>query len=118
VQPNLKPTIVHLILNMQTEEAIEMLAKNYGLATPKLKIGLPKGHKKNIYGTYTAKDQTISLLNSDLIGNPFVVLHEFYHHLRTKAVDKQHRGNEKMADKFALDFIKEYQTATQKPTKT
>jgi hypothetical protein len=42
------------------------------------------------------------------------VLHEFYHHLRSKAVDKQHRGTEKNADKFAIGFIIEYQTATQK----
>lgn len=117
VLTNLKPTVVRLILNMQTEEAIELLSKSYGLETPKLKIGLPKAHKKNVYGTYSAQTKTISLLNSDLIGNPFVVLHEFYHHLRTKSVDKQHRGNEKNADKFALEFIKEYQAATQKPTK-
>ena len=107
-----KSTIVLLILNKQTEQALELLAKNYEVDVPNLKIGLPKGHKNKVYGTYSTKNQTICLLNSDMLGNPFVVLHEFYHHLRSKAVDKQHRGTEKNADKFAIDYIKEYQTAT------
>jgi len=106
-----KPTIVLLILNRQTEQALELLAKNYQVDTPKLKIGLPKGHKSRTYGTYTAKNQTISLLNSDMLGKPFVVLHEFSHHLRSKAIDKMHRGTEKNADKFAIEFIEEYQQA-------
>ncbi len=106
-----KPTIVLLILNKQTERALELLAKNYQVDIPKLKIGLPKGHTSRTYGTYTSKDQTISLLNSDILGNPFVVIHEFYHHLRSKAIDRQHRGTEKNADKFAIAFIEEYQAA-------
>ena len=109
MQSKFKPTIVLLILNKQTEEALELLAKNYGLETPKLKIGLPKGHRNNIYGCYTAKDATISLLNSDMFGNPFVILHEFYHHLRSKSVNKQHKGTERNADKFAIEFIREYE---------
>lgn len=112
MQANFKPQIVWLILNKQTEQALELLAKHYKVDVPNLKIGLPKAHKNNIYGTYSAKNQTISLLNSDMLGNPFVVLHEFYHHLRTKSVDRQHRGTEKNADKFATEFIHEYQIAT------
>ena len=103
-----KTTVVLLILNKQTEQALELLAKKYQIDTPNLKIGLPKGHSSRAYGTYTSKDQTISLLNSDMLGNPFVVIHEFYHHLRSKAVDRQHRGTEKNADKFAISFIEEY----------
>jgi hypothetical protein len=34
------------------------------------------------------------------------MLHEFYHHLRYYA--GHHRGTEKKADKFALDFIAAY----------
>ena len=88
-----------------------MLAKIYSVNVPNLKIGLPKGHKSNVYGCYTPKDTTISLLNSDMLGNPFVVLHEFYHHLRSKSVDKQHKGTEKNADKFAVAFLEEYEAA-------
>jgi Zn-dependent peptidase ImmA (M78 family) len=78
---------------------------------PSLKVGLPKGHKKKAVGVYTPRNETISVFNSDTLGNPFVVLHEFYHHLRSKSVDKQHRGTERNADKFATDFLTEYQTA-------
>ncbi|NLE06412.1 MAG: hypothetical protein GX638_16630 [Crenarchaeota archaeon] len=105
-----KSAIVFLILDKQTEKALELLAKKYQIDVPKLKIGLPKGHSSRAFGTYTNTNHTISLLNSDMLGNPFVILHEFYHHLRSKAVDKQHRGTEKNADKFAIEFIKEYQT--------
>lgn len=112
MQRNFKAYIVYLILNRQTEEALELLAKHYNVETPKLVIGLPKGHKTHVYGTYSPKNQTISLLNSDALGNPFVILHEFYHHLRTKNVDRQHRGTEKNANKFAVEFLREYQTST------
>ncbi len=107
--PNFKPTVVHLILTKQTEQALELLSKNYNVEIPKLKVGLPKGHSRNSYGTYNAINQTISVLDSEIFGNPFVVLHEFYHHIRCKGVDKQHKGTEKNADKFALDYIREYQ---------
>ena len=100
--------MVWLILNGKTEEALELLAENYSVNVPKLKVGLPKGHKIKAFGCYTAKNETISVLNSDVLANPFVIIHEFYHHLRSKAVDKMHRGTEENADKFALDFLREY----------
>jgi Zn-dependent peptidase ImmA (M78 family) len=103
-----KPWVVRLILDGKAEEALDLLAQNYGVAVPKLKVGLPKKHKVTAYGCYTAKDQTISLQNSDAVTNPFVILHEFYHHIRSKAVDKKHRGTERGADQFALEFIEAY----------
>jgi len=111
VQLEFKPLIVWLILNKKTEEALKLLAENYKVNAPKLKIGLPKGHLKRAYGCYTPKNATISVLNSDTLGNPFVILHEFYHHLRTHSVDKQHKGTEKNADKFAVDFLQAYEAA-------
>ena len=107
LQANFKPLIVSLILNGQAEKALELLAENYKVSMPKLKVGLPKGHKAKAFGCYTTKDATISVLNSDVIVNPFVILHEFYHHLRT-SIDKKHKGTEKNADKFARDFIEAY----------
>ena len=112
--PNFKPAIVYLILTKQTEQALELLAKNFHVEIPKLKVGLPKGHTRNSYGTYNAANKTICVLDSEIFGNPFVILHEFYHHLRSKSVDKQHKGTEKNADKFALEFIKAYQEAATK----
>lgn len=113
-QVNFKTLVVWLILNGKTEEALELLAKNYHVNVPGLKVGLPKGHKIKALGCYTAKNETISVQNSDVLANPFVIVHEFYHHLRSKAVDKMHRGTEKNADKFALDFLREYEAAARK----
>ena len=106
-----KQRVVWLILNLKTEEALFLLSKTYGVSTPRLRIGLPKGHRHGIYGCYSPKDATISLLNSEMLGNPFVVIHEFYHHLRT-SIEKKHKGTERNADKFANDFIAAYNTYT------
>jgi Zn-dependent peptidase ImmA (M78 family) len=114
VQNNFKPLVVWLILSGKPEEALELLAKNYKVKVPILKVGLPKGHKITAFGCYTSKTQTISVLNSDVLLNPFVILHEFYHHLRSKSVDRMHKGTEKNADKFALDFLMHYQLAAKK----
>lgn len=111
MQTNFKPLVVWLILNGKAEEALAILAKNYRVNTPKLKIGLPKGRKTNVSGCYTPKNGTISLLNSDAMRNPFVILHEFYHHLRT-SVDKKHKGTEKNANKFAMEFIEAYKSSS------
>ncbi len=113
-QDSFKAVAVWLILNGKTEEALELLAKTYNVNVPKLKVGLPKGHKVTAYGCYAAKNQTITVMNSDVLANPFVIIHEFYHHLRSKGVDKMHRGTEGNADKFALGFIEAYQAAAKK----
>lgn len=110
-QDNFKPIVVWLILNGKTEEAIELLSKNYKVTVPELKVGLPKGHKIKAFGCYTNKNQTISVQNSDILVNPFVIIHEFYHHLRSKGADKMHKGTEKNADRFAIDFIEAYKKA-------
>jgi len=101
-----KSVVVLLILNGKPEEALVLLSEKYNVRVPKLKVGLPKGHKTMAYGCYTSKTETISVLNSDMLNNPFVILHEFYHHLRSRNVDKVHKGTEKNANKFALEFIK------------
>jgi hypothetical protein len=111
---NFESLVVWLILNGKTQDAIEMLSKHYQIEIPKLKVGLPKKHKTKACGCYDPKKQTITLLNSDMLVNPFVVLHEFYHHLRCKGVDRMHRGTEGNADRFALDFIKAYQETAKK----
>jgi hypothetical protein len=115
LQVDFKPLIVSLILNGQAEKALELLAENYKVSTPKLKVGLPKGHKAKAFGCYTTKEATISVLNSDIMLNPFVILHEFYHHLRT-SIDKKHKGTEKNADKFARDFIEAYKSLNTLPS--
>jgi hypothetical protein len=101
-----KALIVTLILNGETQKALELLAKSYDVSVPKLEVGLPKGHRK-VLGCYSSKGKTISVLNSDTLKQPFIILHEFYHHLRTN-VDAVHKGTEKYADDFAKDFIEAY----------
>jgi len=96
-------------LNGKTEKAIKLLAEHYGVKVPKIKIGLPKGRKKKTLGCYNAKKRTIFVLNSDTLKEPFIILHEFYHHLRT-AVDAKHKGTEKYANDFAKEFIQAYKS--------
>jgi Zn-dependent peptidase ImmA (M78 family) len=81
-----------------------MLAEHYGVSTPRITVGLPKGRKRGALGCYNAKDKMIMVVNSDTFKDPFVILHEFYHHLRTRANGK-HRGTEKHANDFAREFI-------------
>jgi hypothetical protein len=112
MQNQFKQLIVWLILDGKPEEALALLAKNYGVNIPQLKVGLPKGHKMKAFGCYTSKNETISVLNSEAMINPGIILHEFYHHLRSKAVDKIHRGTEKNADKFANEYLEAYKALT------
>jgi Zn-dependent peptidase ImmA (M78 family) len=111
-----KGFIVHLILGSKVEEALELLSKEFNVTTPRVQVGLPRTHGK-VYGCYTSRNETIYVLNSDILKDPFVILHEFYHHLRTSSVDKRHRGTEKYANVFAEEFIAAYmsQSSLQKP---
>lgn len=97
--------IVHLILNKKTEEAIKYLSKHYQVTPPKLKMGMPKREAK-FPACYVARTATIHFANGDNLYNPFIILHEFYHHLRTSGLT--HKGTEKNADNFAREFIKNY----------
>ena len=112
LEQRFKALVVGLILNGKAEEALEFLGEHYGVEVPKLKVGLPKGRKKKAFGCYVARNRTICVLNSDVLREPFVVLHEFYHHLR-KALDKKHRGTERYADEFAKEFIEAYKSMAQ-----
>ncbi len=109
MEQNFKASIVYLILKGEAEKALEMLAEHYHVGVPKLKVGLPKGRKKKVLGCYSARNKTISVLNSDALKEPFIILHEFYHHLRT-ALDMKHRGTEKYADEFSKGFIQAYKS--------
>ena len=111
MEQKFKATVVWLILNGKAEKALEMLARRYRVKVPKIKVGLPKRRKSKALGCYNAKKRTISVLNSDALKNPFIILHEFYHHLRTPE-DEKHRGTEKYADAFAKDYVEVYRSIT------
>jgi hypothetical protein len=98
-----KARIVFLILNKKPEEAIKHLSSFYEVQPPKMKIGMPKGNRGK-FGCYNANKKTIHFYNQDAFYNPYVVLHEFYHHLRS--ISGKHKGSEKLADSFAREFLK------------
>ena len=100
-----KARTVHLILSKKSEEALERLSEYYNVEVPKVKIGMPKGHLKS-RGCYVTGKKTIYFSHRDALYNPYVVLHEFYHHLRIR--DRKHKGTEKLADAFAEGFVEAY----------
>ena len=100
--------VVALILSRETEEALELLSQHYGVAKPKLKVGMPKRYSKNP-ACYVAKKRTIHVSRREILWNPHVILHEFYHHLRS--LTDAHGGIEKYAQRFAENYLKAYKKA-------
>jgi len=96
---------VWLILKSQPEEAIESLCTYYRVDIPTLRVGLPKKHS-SVAGCYVLHKKTIYVKNRETLYNPFVILHEFYHHLRS--ISGSHRGTDKLADSFAINSIRAY----------
>ncbi len=104
-QPRFKAAIVKLILTKDTESAVELLSRKYRLRVPKLEIGHTKG-KKTALAVYSVSANSISFADQNYFFDPFVVLHEMYHCIRSSS--GHHRGTEKNADRFALDYIENY----------
>jgi hypothetical protein len=104
-----KAKIVHLMLSRDTEKALELLSQHYQIAKPKLKVGIPKRHSKRLACYLTGK-RTIHVSRMEILYNPAVILHEFYHHLRN--LTSTQKGLEKHADRFAKEYLKAYTTFT------
>ncbi len=94
--------IVTLILEGRPEEALKILSDYYKVETPRLEVGMPKRHSGRA-GCYLASNATIHVAGRERQFDPRIVLHEFYHHLRTTS--GKHRGTEKHANKFVREFI-------------
>ena len=107
-----KAKIVHMILNRNTEEALQKLSKFYNVTPPEIVVGTIKGKRRTVYAVYVQKERRIYVINSDIFYNPFIVLHEFYHHIRTRA--GVHRGSEKHANMYAKSFIDSYKKIVEK----
>jgi hypothetical protein len=107
-----KAKIVHMILNRNTEDALQKLSKFYNVTPPEIVVGTIKGKRKTVYAVYVQKERRIYVINSDLLYNPFIVLHEFYHHIRTRA--GVHRGSERHANMYAKSFIDSYKKIVEK----
>jgi hypothetical protein len=98
--------IVQMILTKRTEEALLALSSFYHIEPPKIAVGTVKGKRRTAYAVYVQREKKIYAMDSTIYYNPFVILHEFYHHLRTR--DGSHRGTEKHANAYARGFIESY----------
>jgi hypothetical protein len=103
---NLQTIVVRMILNRETEDAINLLSNFYGIHPPKLFVGTIKGKRRTVHAVYVENKQSVYAANSTIFYNPFIMLHEFYHHLRSRGTG--HRGSEKNANFFAKNFIDSY----------
>ena len=101
-----KAKIVEKILSKKTEQALQILSEYYKVYPPQIVVGTIKGKRKTVYAVYVQKEKKIYCINSDIFYNPFVILHEFYHHIRTSG--GIHRGSEKHANMYAKSFIDSY----------
>lgn len=101
-----KAHVVALILDTNPEEAIRVLSRWYRVSTPRLGVGVVEGKTKGVAAVYSQRRKEILAAKREYLYDPFVMIHEFYHHLRS--VSGKHRGTEKQADRFALDFVAAY----------
>lgn len=101
-----KAVVVSTILDSKPEKALEMLSRRYRVDIPKLGVGVFKRHSKGVRAVYSADRKEILAAKREFFYDPFVILHEFYHHLRS--VGGAHRGTEKNADKFAMGYIEAF----------
>lgn len=106
---------MHLILSKNTGEALQVLSSFYHLEPPELVVGTVKGKRRTAYAVYVSREQKIYAMNSDIMYNPFIVLHEFYHHLRSRS--GVHRGTERHANLYAKGFIDSYLRAREQHRK-
>ena len=107
-EEEMKATVVALIVDMKPEEAIDLLSKWYHVRRPRLGVGVFEGRTKGVAAVYSVGRKEILAANREYLYNPFVIVHEFYHHLRS--FGGKHRGTEKEADRFAEGFIASYRT--------
>jgi len=110
-EEEMKASVVALILDSKPEEAIALLSKWYRVREPRLGVGVFEGRTKGVAAVYSQSTKKILAAKREYLFDPFVIVHEFYHHLRSTG--GRHRGTEKQADKFALDFIASYRRAAE-----
>ena len=95
--------IVRKILDGALKSAIDALSVAYDVPTPSFRVGTVKGHR-SVAACYAEKQKTIVFANSEILRNPVVVLHEFYHHL-VASITYKNGGTDKDADRFVRKFL-------------
>ena len=104
-----KALVVATILDSRTEDAIRLLCEHYRVMVPRLRVGVLEGRTKGVAAVYSLERKKILAARMEYLYDPFVMIHEFYHHLRSTS--GKHRGTEKQADRFAADFVQAYKKA-------
>lgn len=107
-----RASVVALILDSKTEDAIDLLSRRYRVQRPRLGVGVVAGRNKGVAAVYSQGRKEILAARREFFYDPFVIIHEFYHHLRS--ISGRHRGTERQADKFALDFIEAHRRTAQR----
>ena len=103
-----KALVVATILDTRPEDAILLLSRHYHVSEPKLSVGVLEGRTKGVAAVYSVGRREILAARREYFYNPFVIIHEFYHHLRSTS--GRHRGTERQANEFAADFIRAYES--------
>ena len=103
ISDTLRKTILRKIINGEIDIALELLSKEYKVPTPKYRIGTVKGHR-SAAGCYIERKKTILFANNEIMQNPIVVLHEFYHHMISSLTLKG-GGTDKNAERFVRTFL-------------
>jgi hypothetical protein len=101
-----KALVVATILDSRPEVAIGSLCEWYHVSVPKLSVGVLEGKTKRVAAVYSVGRREILAARREYMYNPFVMIHEFYHHLRSTS--GRHKGTERQADEFATEFIGAY----------
>ncbi len=104
LEESFQARIVRLIkVNRTPDDALEELSRYYRVEKPMLRMGLPKGENAAL-GCYSNREKTIYISTQEYLYDPYIIIHEFYHHLRS--VTGKHRGTERHARDFALGFLR------------
>lgn len=83
-----------------------MLSDRYRVSRPRLLVGVLEGRTKGVAAVYSVRRREILAARREFLYDPFVIIHEFYHHLRSTS--GKHRGTEKQADEFAKAFLESH----------
>ena len=95
--------MVATILDSRPEDALSLLCEHYRVSRPRLSVGVFEGRTKGVAAVYSVERREILAAKREFLFDPFVIIHEFYHHLRSTS--GKHRGTERQADEFAAGFI-------------
>ena len=98
--------VVQLILIGSPEKALELLSEHYEVNTPDIRVGTVKRHRK-VLACYVEREKRIYVSKSEYLNSPAVILHEFYHHLRSSQTGRD-RQVEKRADLFASGYVEDF----------